>query len=332
MVAQSEQSIDDLTTVCPACGAMTGEPCRTKAGAVAKSVHRERVAPSPIAPYTSEITTVPVATAPAGELDVNNLMAQAIAQKVDVATIERLLAVRRELKAELAQENYFRALSKFQATCPPIEKTKLVKNKDGSERYRYAPLDVITRAVGPSIETHGFAYTFDTEQESGAVTAICRVHHEDGHTEEYRFTAPVDERASMNAPQRVASALTYAKRYAFCDAFGIMTADADDDAVFTTPVQDVTGVVQPASDIRAAEGSRGEADAYHESIEAALDWLKELRAAGLSIREFYQPVKDLFDEATGEGKEPASVLDLINEKVRDMRAKVAEVKRGEADG
>src|SRR3990167_3791525 len=37
----------------------------------------------------------------------------------------------------------------------------------------------------------------------------------------------------MNAAQKVASALTYAKRYAFCNAFGILTGDADDDARLT---------------------------------------------------------------------------------------------------
>jgi hypothetical protein len=34
----------------------------------------------------------------------------------------------------------------------------------------------------------------------------------------------------MNAQQKVASALTYAKRYAFCNALGILTTDQDDDA------------------------------------------------------------------------------------------------------
>jgi hypothetical protein len=37
--------------------------------------------------------------------------------------------------------------------------------------------------------------------------------------------------AVRSANQDYASALTFAKRYAFCNAFGIMTGDADTDAV-----------------------------------------------------------------------------------------------------
>ena len=37
--------------------------------------------------------------------------------------------------------------------------------------------------------------------------------------------------AMMNAPQQTAATMTYAKRYAFCNAFGIMTGDEDTDAV-----------------------------------------------------------------------------------------------------
>ena len=34
----------------------------------------------------------------------------------------------------------------------------------------------------------------------------------------------------MSAPQKFASAMTFAKRYAFCNAFGILTSDEDVDA------------------------------------------------------------------------------------------------------
>ena len=34
----------------------------------------------------------------------------------------------------------------------------------------------------------------------------------------------------MSGPQQIGSATTYAKRYSFCNQFGIMTGDEDDDA------------------------------------------------------------------------------------------------------
>jgi hypothetical protein len=57
----------------------------------------------------------------------------------------------------------------------------------------------------------------------------CIVHHVKGHAEASSFRAPVDSGAKMNEMQRSASSLTYAKRYAFQNAFGILTGDQDDD-------------------------------------------------------------------------------------------------------
>ena len=157
------------------------------------------------------------------------LIAKAIDKGISVDTMERLLAMRRELKAEAAREAYFVALSKFQAACPPIVKTKQVMHQ-GKVRYSYAPLDAIIAQVKDALRDSGLSYTLDTAQTPEDVTAICAVHHVAGHTETTRFTVPVDRSASMNDSQKVGSALTYAKRYAFCNGTGIMTADADDDA------------------------------------------------------------------------------------------------------
>ncbi len=159
-----------------------------------------------------------------------NLIKQAIDKGVPVETMERLLAMRRELKAEAAKESYDRALAEFQAECPAISKTKQVNNKDGTKRYSFAALDSIIKQVKPLLKKHGFSYKIDAVVEDKWVTAICKTTHEFGHSESSSFKIPVDPEAFMTAPQKFASALTFAKRYAFCDAFGIMTQDEDDDA------------------------------------------------------------------------------------------------------
>jgi len=162
-------------------------------------------------------------------VNVENLLTQAVDKGLDVEQMERLLTMRRELKAEHARERYFESLSAFQSECPTIPKTKEVYVK-GQLRYRYAPLDSIIAAVKNLLKEHGFSYTVETEQTDTSVTAICRLHHNEGHSEETRFTVPIQKDSYMSEPQKVASALTYAKRYAFCDATGIMTSDEDDDA------------------------------------------------------------------------------------------------------
>lgn len=165
-----------------------------------------------------------------------DLLARAIDKGVDVATLERLLAMRSQLRAEAARDAYYSALAAFQRECPPVQKSKTVLDKYGKLRYRYAPLEEIVRQVGPLISAHGFSYTLDTEQTGPPnlqLTAICRTHHVGGHSEETRLQVPISGEY-MSAQQLVGSARTYASRYAFCNAWGIMTADEDDDGNAST--------------------------------------------------------------------------------------------------
>lgn len=164
-----------------------------------------------------------------GGIDAQALIEKAIEKNLDIDKMERILTMRRELKQEFAREEYFRALSCFQKDCPVIEKRKKVFDKSGKERYKFAPLDDIVSQISATLEKHGFSYTIKTEQTKETVTAICFAHHRAGHAEQTQFTVPIDQDAYMSPAQKTASALTYAKRYAFCDAFGIMTGDEDTD-------------------------------------------------------------------------------------------------------
>lgn len=165
-----------------------------------------------------------------GQESAEALIAQAIDKKVPVETMERLLAMRRELKQEYAKEEFNRAMSEFQADCPVIEKKKTVMNKDRKTvRYKYAPLDSIIAQIKDIIKKHGFSYTVNAEVENDWVTAVCMVTHSAGHWQKSEFKVPIDPSAFMNKQQQFASALTFSKRYAFCNAFGILTGDEDDD-------------------------------------------------------------------------------------------------------
>ena len=161
---------------------------------------------------------------------VDSFIGQAISKGASIETLEKLLTMRRELKAERAKEEFDSAMSKFQGACPIIKKEKIVKNKDGSVRYRYAPLDSIVKQVKKLIQDNGFSYTINALFEENGITAICRVTHETGHSQESTFKAKTDPEAFMNIQQKSGSALTFAKRYAFCNAFGILTGDEDNDA------------------------------------------------------------------------------------------------------
>src|SRR3712207_6481134 len=80
-----------------------------------------------------------------------NLIAKAIDRNVSVETMEKLLAMRKELQAEWAKRRFDEAMAAFQAECPVIEKTRkvdFVSRRTGSRTtYAYAPLDEIVRQV-----------------------------------------------------------------------------------------------------------------------------------------------------------------------------------------
>lgn len=162
---------------------------------------------------------------------VEDLLRLAVERGATVETIERLMAVRRELNAEQSRNAFFAALSAFQAECPAIRKTKLVMNKDGrTVRYAYAPLESIVEQTKAILKKHGFSYTLDSAMEADAVIAVCLVHHIGGHSERFTFRAPTATDAFMSAPQKVGAAMTFASRYVYRNAFGIMTGDDDTDA------------------------------------------------------------------------------------------------------
>lgn len=158
------------------------------------------------------------------------MISSAIEKGLPVETIEKLLDMRDRLKAEQAREAFFVALSNFQKICPIINKTREVKDKGGGIRYRYATLDDIVKQVSPLLTENALSYTIKAEFKDSFIIAACEVHHTKGHKETSVFPVPIEEEAFMNNAQKSGSALTYAKRYAFCNAFGILTGDTDDDA------------------------------------------------------------------------------------------------------
>jgi hypothetical protein len=168
---------------------------------------------------------------PEGTLSIEALISQAITNGTPVETMEKLLSMRRELKAEFAKEEFDKAMASFQEECPIIEKRKKVKNATGTELYSYAPLEDIVEQVKPFLSAWGFSYSFDTESTEKGLVCLCVVKHRSGHTE--RTSMPIVDATKtglMSNNQAAASTFTFTKRYAFCNAFGILTGDEDNDA------------------------------------------------------------------------------------------------------
>lgn len=185
---------------------------------------------------------IETAMQPSGaESDVNiaALMNMAVTNNVPVETLERLMKMRNDLKAEWAKEQYFIALAEFQNKCPVIKKGTGVKTKDGRTAYKYAKIEKIVEQVKPLLIKYGFSYTTKMELKPDGVKSIVVSRHKYGHAEETPMDVPFGTQTNvMSQTQVVAAATTFAKRYAFLNAFGIMTADDDNDGAINGMIKD----------------------------------------------------------------------------------------------
>lgn len=196
-------------------------------------------------------------------MSIEGVLMRAVESGANIETLERLMTIRREIKAEQAQEAFYTSLSQFQADCPIIKKAKAVHNtqaKGGGLRYHYAPLDLIMKTVSPLLQKHGLSVTMkasvELEPDEAFLSVSCEVHHIAGHTETSVFKLPIDKDAYMNAAQKFGSASTYAKRYAFCNALGILTGDEDNDGGKVTPAEARQAVSQPRAKASTARAER----------------------------------------------------------------------------
>lgn len=162
---------------------------------------------------------------------VQSMIQQAIDKGVPVETLERLLAMMKDAKAQWAKEQFDKAMATFQNKCGVIKKTKKVSTNSGTKAYSYAPLESIVEQVKDLLNKNGFSYAIQTRTEDKSVVAICTAKHVDGHSESSDMKVPLGTKTQMMSDtQVVAAALTFAKRYAFCNVFGILTGDEDTNA------------------------------------------------------------------------------------------------------
>ena len=162
--------------------------------------------------------------------NVESLMAKAIENGLSPETMEKFLAMRQQLKAEWAEEQYNIALAAFQKECPVIVKTKVVKTKAGVIAYRYAPIESIVEQVKQYLQKNGFSYSTSMELTPNGVKVVVTSTHKFGHKKDSSMHVPLGNKTDiMSQSQVVAAAQTFAKRYAFCNAFGILTGDEDND-------------------------------------------------------------------------------------------------------
>ena len=116
------------------------------------------------------------------------------------------------------------ALSKFQGSLeqPKLNSTVKVKTRTGGEySFKYADLSECKAAAKKPLSENGLAVTQLIEDDYSLLTVLM---HSSGQWISSRVKMPISEPGA----QAIGSAITYAKRYAFCAILGIVADDDED--------------------------------------------------------------------------------------------------------
>lgn len=111
------------------------------------------------------------------------------------------------------------ALIKAKAEFQPIHKNKI----NPHYKSKYADLDSVLDAVTPALNNHGLAIIQLVGIVDGKTILETRLYHEGGE-----FTSSVFPLPETSDPQKIGSALTYARRYSLCAILSV-AADEDND-------------------------------------------------------------------------------------------------------
>jgi hypothetical protein len=169
------------------------------------------------------------------QLDPQALIEKALDTGAGIETMERLVALAKEVREVQAREAWYEAMAQFQKACPVIKKssTAKIQTSRASYSYRYAPLEEVVNTIAPVMGRLGLSISWRSRVEQDKVIVSCRVSHTLGHHEESgEIAMPIDTRdpsVGATPPQRVGIAATYAKRYSLLGIIG-MAPEGDDDA------------------------------------------------------------------------------------------------------
>ena len=175
------------------------------------------------------------------ESSIDSLLSLAIDRNVAVETLQSLLNMQLQIRAEEAKQAYNEAMTAFQADVPVIVDIKPVYDKYGNLRRKYSPIDYLVTQLRPYLQKYGFHFKFDTSMFEDTVTVTCTAIHSLGHAESASITLRKIERSQMmNDTQADAGSYTMAQRYALKAVFGIVTGGTDSDGmkVETKPTKD----------------------------------------------------------------------------------------------
>lgn len=137
------------------------------------------------------------------------------------------LALRREMKAELAREACHAAFAAFKSEAIAVIRNKAMTGGPLNGK-KYADLFSVVQAVTPALSKHGLSLSWSlSKDEKEWIEVTCTLKHALGHSDSVSMGGPPDVGGAKNAIQARASTITFLERYTAKAILGV--AEQDDD-------------------------------------------------------------------------------------------------------
>lgn len=157
---------------------------------------------------------------------------------IDVAKLEKLLEMRREMEQRDAELHFNIGMTAAQRAMRPVA----ADANNPSTRSRYASYAALDRALRPIYTTHGFCLSFDTAttETPECVRIVCLVSHAHGFTRLYKVDMPNDGKGAkggdvMTKTHATGAAMSYGMRYLLKMIFNVAVGEDDRDGNDITP-------------------------------------------------------------------------------------------------
>lgn len=229
--------------------------------------------------------------------DMFQVIARAAADpSVDVAKLERLLALRDRELARVAEAEFHTAMRACQSEIPMIGKDR----ENAFTHTWYATLERVNDRVVPIYTRHGFNLSFGTTDSKieGCVRVTCHVSHIGGHSRDYEVNLPLDGAGAKGGNnktgvQAFGSTVSYGRRYLTLMIFNVTLCGEDTDGRLPGERPDNDPKAPKVAPRAERKEATTESDVLKTAVKAAYSmWKSERAGENISWPAFFEWASD----------------------------------------
>lgn len=157
------------------------------------------------------------------------MISTAIDKGMEVASLQGLFEMQRQWAKDQAANKFAVSITGFQSVCPPVPKTKEVRNRNKDLMYKFADYADMLEIVQPYLTKFEIVPTFSFPVVDGNKMVCCRI-RVGTHVEETFIPAAVPEILNTNESQRLGGMTSFFMRYGLKAALNIRVIGEDNNA------------------------------------------------------------------------------------------------------